>query len=187
MAQVVFRTSSQKIKLIFEFVSVFRLVFSCFTAPGPRKTQKKKTHTHTHKKKHVPFFLRWCPKSMKNKPLKKIVFKIGHGIACVSRVSFAMGPPIVQDGCFDRFLEKAKVERHFSTENTRTKSARHAESATGLTSCYGSTAAVDHRLHLWLHVFLSNACNENKSTHWPSNMCSTQLSAGVFPSSGNHI
>ena len=31
-----------KIKLIFEFVSVFRLVFSCFTAPGARKTQKTK-------------------------------------------------------------------------------------------------------------------------------------------------
>ena len=35
-----------KIKLIFEFVSVFRLVFSCFTAPGPRKTPKK-NHKNT--------------------------------------------------------------------------------------------------------------------------------------------
>ena len=29
-----------KIKLIFEFVSVFRLAFSCFTAPGASKTPK---------------------------------------------------------------------------------------------------------------------------------------------------
>ena len=43
-----------KIKFIFEFVSVFRLVFFCFTAPGPRRTQKK----NKKKQKTRPFF-RW--------------------------------------------------------------------------------------------------------------------------------
>ena len=42
-----------KIKLIFEFVSVFRLVFFCFTAPGPRKTQQK---TKTTKTKNTSLF-----------------------------------------------------------------------------------------------------------------------------------
>ena len=47
-----------KIKLIFEFVSVFRLVFSCFTAPGPRKTQKTQKKNQKTQKNQKTFFLK---------------------------------------------------------------------------------------------------------------------------------
>jgi len=43
-------------KLIFEFVSVFRLVVSCFTAPGPRKTHfflQKNKKNKKYKTKNV--------------------------------------------------------------------------------------------------------------------------------------
>ena len=49
--QMIFR--APKIKLIFEFVSAFRLVFSCFTALGPRKTQQTKKKTQPPPKKHA--------------------------------------------------------------------------------------------------------------------------------------
>ena len=51
LEEIIFR--APKIKSIFEFVSVFRLVFSRFTAPGPRKTPKtpKKTKNNQNTKK----------------------------------------------------------------------------------------------------------------------------------------
>ena len=50
------KSVAPKIKLIFEFVSVFRLVVSCSTAPGPRKTQKKTKKKPTKTQKGLACF-----------------------------------------------------------------------------------------------------------------------------------